>query len=113
MELKKRLNRKGYKGRNRTNHEISELLGIALEKIKKEQKNHPNLIFSAWPGIVGPAIASMSYVSSLHEGALTVVVKQSTLYSVLVQYEGKRILSTIKQQFPNQGVEKIIFKMGQ
>lgn len=104
-----------YRGRYETaltSQHLGSVLSKVLTKINIQQKARPDLLLAFWPQIVGPTIASLTKAESFYEGLLTVKVKNSTLYSLLVQDEKPKILIAMRKKFPNVTLSDIKFKIG-
>lgn len=95
-----------------TNKLAAELLPKLLEKLGKACQDKPDLILATWPQIIGEKLAPMTQAVSFSEGVLTVRIKNSTLYSLLVQHEKARLLKKLKEKFPAAAIRNIIFRMG-
>lgn len=67
---------------------------------------------AAWPAIIGPKLCQMTKAVSFEEGTLTVLVKNSTLYSLLVKHDKMRILKLLRDKFPNTTINNIVFRIG-
>lgn len=101
-------NPRGYRGKKSTNHSAKGLVGKWLSTISGT--NASDEIIAAWPEIVGPKFATMSEAVGLYEGVLRIRVKNSTLYTLFVQYEKERLRSELQARFTL--VKDIDFKMG-
>lgn len=103
---------KNYDGPRRTSKEIKELLPDLLQKIGSNFEGRGDLIIAAWPSIVGERISSMTKALSFQEGILHVNVKNSTLYSLLNQYEKPKLLKALRDKFPTTNIKNIYFRIG-
>lgn len=101
-----------YDGTKVTSHRITDLLPGVLAKIGEVYHQQPDLILAMWSDIIGPKLAAMTQAVSFTEGVLFVRVKNSTLHSLLSQYERVRLLNLLRQKFPNVGIRNICFRMG-
>ena len=99
-------------GTESTNKQVSVLLKGLLARLGKACQDRPDLVLAAWPQIIGEKLASMTQAVSFMEGVLTVRVKNSTLYSLLVQHEKTRLLKSLRDKFPTLAIRNIIFRMG-
>ncbi|MES2344748.1 MAG: DUF721 domain-containing protein [Chlamydiota bacterium] len=95
-----------------TNKQIALLLPKLLSNLGKRCQDRPDLILASWSGIVGEKLAPMAQAVSFSEGVLTVRVKNSTLYSLLMQHEKTRLLKQLREKFPAAAIRNIIFRMG-
>ena len=103
---------KNYDGTAPTGHLLNGVLSGVLAAISDKYQDRPDLVLAAWPMIVGEKIASMAEAVSFDEGTLVVKVKNSTLYSLLVQKERARLLGVLKKKFPTVDIRALHFRMG-
>ena len=103
---------RNYDGPLSTSKQLRELLPEVLNQISLKVKDRPDQILEAWKEIVGGRIANMTRAVSYDAGVLKVLVKNSTLYSLLVEHEKKRLVSAFKEKFPNVSFREISFKIG-
>lgn len=101
-----------YDGSKVTSRHMSSLLHYVLDTIGNNFAVRPDLILAAWPGIVGPQIASSTEAVAFTDGMLYVKVRNSTLYSLLSKHERPRLLAILKSRFPSVQFRGINFKMG-
>ncbi|MEC7839479.1 MAG: DUF721 domain-containing protein [Chlamydiota bacterium] len=112
--MKKRFRRtpRNYDGTGVTTHRLEEVLPQVLSAVDEAFNERPDRIISAWPDIIGPKLAPMTKVDSYHEGILYVIVKNSTLHSLLSQHDRPKLLQKLKQKFPKHNIRNIVFRMG-
>ncbi len=91
---------------------ISEILPGMLEAIEKKKDRKPLAILAYWKEAIGAELFPMTKAVSFKEGVLIVKVKSSTLYSLLCQYEKKKLLKKMQKKFSQEVVREIIFKLG-
>ena len=103
---------KNYDGTDITTHKVSDLLPTVLSQIGQKHNQRPDLVLAAWSDVIGPQLASMTQALSFVDGILTVKVKNSTLHSLLSQNDKNRILSNLRQKFPNVLIKTIFFRIG-
>lgn len=103
---------KYYDGTKATSHHIVDLLPRVLAKIGEVYQNRPDLILLIWPEIIGPKLSMMTQAVSFIDGILLVKVKNSTLHSLLSQYEKIRLLKLLRQKFPRAEIKNIHFRIG-
>lgn len=103
---------KGYDGTKPTTKKMEDVLPNVLAFVEKAFADRPDLILAAWPDILGSKFASMTRAESFVEGLLTVRVANSTLLSLLSQYEKPKLLAKLKERFPSAHIEQLIFKIG-
>lgn len=105
--------RKGYDGVEPTSRKLQSLLPIALMRIEEcYGGGRPDRLLETWGKVVGAEVASMTRAVSFSEGKLLVKVNNSTLYSLLHNYEKGKILFRLQQLFPDVGLKNIIFRIG-
>ena len=97
---------------DRTFYEIKSLLPNFLNKFEKKQRNFPKEIFEKWPEIIGDKFAKWTKPVSFEKGILKVKVISSALYSLLVNYEKKRLLNMLQNNFPEASIRNIKFIIG-
>lgn len=103
---------KNYDGSAPTGRQIRDLLPDVLSKLAKKCNDNPHQILAAWPEIVGERIGKMSRAVAYDSGVLKVYVKNSTLYSLLVEHEKMRLIAAFKKRFPKVNFRDIFFKIG-
>lgn len=103
---------KDYDGSNTTSKSIHELLPQVLKDIGKNYHERGDLVIALWPEVIGPKFSSMAKAISFVDGQLTVVVTNSTLFSLLVKHEKHRLLKTIQEKLPSTNINNIFFRIG-
>lgn len=103
---------KNYDGNTPTGKKIEDLLPEILTNLSGKVSDQPHLIIEAWPQVVGERIAKMSRVVSFDSGILKVLVKNSTLLSLLVEHEKHRLMASFQERFPKVNFQDIFFKIG-
>jgi len=103
---------RNYDGVGQTSHRVTDLLPRVMHKIGAVYKERPDLIFAAWPELLGEKIAPMTQPVSFEEGVLIVKVKNSTLFSLLQNKEKPRLLKSLRQKFPRTVIKTILFRIG-
>ncbi|MBJ7450153.1 MAG: DUF721 domain-containing protein [Parachlamydiales bacterium] len=103
---------RNYDGLQPTGRQIKDLLPHVLKQISQTYGQRADLLFAAWPQIIGPQLAPMTKPLSYHDGVLTIMVRNSTLHSLLSQHEKPRILKNLKDKFPSTKIVNIVFRMG-
>ncbi|MGR3974050.1 MAG: DUF721 domain-containing protein [Candidatus Rhabdochlamydia sp.] len=69
-------------------------------------------VLAYWHQVINPDWASMTRPISFEKGIIVVHVKNSALYSILVQHEGAQILKKLQHQFPQSGINRLTFRIG-
>jgi hypothetical protein len=95
-----------------TSKDLSSLLPEWLTKVSVRFQDRPDLILLAWPELIGEKLAPMTTAVSFIEGVLTVKVKNSSLYSLLVQHEKAKLQSRLQKKFPSVRILNIVFRLG-
>jgi hypothetical protein len=95
-----------------TNKEVSGLLEEWMAKASRTFQDRPDLILLSWPEIIGEKLAPMTTAVSFVEGILTIRVRNSSLYSLLVQHERKRLLGVLQKKYPAVTIRNIVFRLG-
>ncbi|MBM3198818.1 MAG: DUF721 domain-containing protein [Chlamydiae bacterium] len=103
---------RNYDGVALTGKELSSLLPKWLAKVQNTFQDRPDLILLAWPDVVGAKLAAMTTAVSFLEGILLVRVKNSSLYSLLVQHEKPRLQKELQKRFPSVIIKNIVFRLG-
>lgn len=103
---------KNYDGTKPTGKTLKELLPSALSRIDQRWKVGGADLLKFWPVLIGPKLAKMTRSVSFEDGILTVVVQSSTLYSLLCQHEKMRLLTELREKFPQTQVRNIHFRIG-
>ncbi len=95
-----------------TGKEISDLLPEWIAKASFRFQDRPDLILLAWPEVIGERLAPMTTAVSFINGILTVKVKNSSLYSLLMQHEKVKLLIQMQKKFPSVKIQNIVFRLG-
>jgi len=102
----------GYNGIAPTGRTIKDLLPKVMSSISKNAKQRHDLIFAAWPDIIGPKCAGMTKAVFFKDGILYVKVSNSTLLSLLMQHERTKLLKKLRKAFPSVTIKSIYFRLG-
>jgi hypothetical protein len=92
-----------------TNRHLKDLLSGALREIETKRMERPDQILAGWGEVIDPQWRGMTEATAFEKGTLMVKVKNSGLYSLLVQ-QHKRLEKKLQEKFPQ--VKKIIFRIG-
>jgi hypothetical protein len=95
-----------------TNKQMKDLLPKVLSQMGAIHRDRPDLMIAAWPQIIGEKLASMTKAICFEKGILVVKVSNSTLYSLLSQYERGRLLKNLREKFPSVEIKNIHFRSG-
>jgi hypothetical protein len=91
---------------------MDRVLEGVLAKIAGMRAARSDEVLLAWPSIVGERLAPMTRALSFEGGTFVVEVKNSTLYSLLVQKERGRLLGVLQRRFPTVQIRSLQFRMG-
>ncbi len=95
-----------------TTQSVADMLSTFLNRIQRARKDKPEEIIAAWPQLIGEKYAPMTQAIGFSSGVLRVIVKNSTLYSLLVQNEKPRLIRILRKQFPHADIRDIAFRIG-
>lgn len=98
--------RRNYSGTENPIKKMSDLLAEIVSDLKQQDNGE---IFQFWLDLVGEKMAPLTEPISFYEGVLTVKVKSSTLYSLLVAYEKPRLLQRLQEKF---SIRNLVFRVG-
>jgi predicted nucleic acid-binding Zn ribbon protein len=96
---------------NPTGTSLKRLLPKILDEINRVHHLRPDMLLSAWGGLVGPKLAPMTRATKFEKNVLYINVNNSTLNSLLVQ-EKFRLLKKLQEKFPQLAIRNIIFRIG-
>jgi hypothetical protein len=91
---------------------IKDLLPNVINKIGSRYSKNDKNILSDWKNIIGEKLAPLTIAKSINDGKLLVIVKSSTLYSLLVQHEKFKILKILQKKYSKAVIKDIIFRIG-
>lgn len=100
---------RNYSGTENPAKKIVDLLPDVLSDLGKKRKNPREEIFQFWQELLGEKMAPLTEPVSFLDGVLTVKVKSSTLYSLLVAHERPRLLSRLQEKF---AIRNLVFRVG-
>ena len=103
---------KGYDEVEPTGKDLSKLLPEWLAKASSRFQSRPDLVLLAWPEVIGEKLAPMTEALSFIDGILTVKVRNSSLYSLLIQHEKKKLQKQLQKRMPSVDIRDIIFRLG-
>ena len=91
---------------------INDILPIVLNKIDiKFQKKEKNILLY-WKNIIGEKLAPLTEAKKIVDGKLYIIVKSSTLYSLLSTQEKPKILNLLQKKYSKAVIKDIIFRRG-
>lgn len=107
-----RRTRRNYVGIKNPQKKIEDVLPSLLCEMEKRHFGKSEQIIEQWSEIIGPRFSKLAKATFFKDGALHVMVKTATLYSLLVQHEKPRLLKQIQKKFPNESIYNIVFRIG-
>jgi hypothetical protein len=100
---------RNYSGVQSPNKKLAELVPDFMSDLGKKMKDPREEIFRFWVILIGEKMAPLTEPVSFADGILTVKVKSSTLYSLLVTHERPRLLARLQEKF---SIRNLIFRVG-
>ena len=100
---------KNYSGVENPVKKMADLLPEVLADLGRKAADPRDEIFRFWKNLIGEKMATLTEPISFAEGVLTVKVKSSTLYSLLVTHERPRLLGRLQEKF---SIRNLIFRVG-
>ncbi|HSX10224.1 MAG TPA: DUF721 domain-containing protein [Chlamydiales bacterium] len=88
---------------------MGDLLPDLLNDLGRKVKDPREEMFRFWNELMGEKMASLTEPVSFADGVLTVKVKSSTLYSLLVTHERPRLLGRLQEKF---SIRNLVFRVG-
>jgi Dna[CI] antecedent, DciA len=95
-----------------SNKLIKNYLPNILIDIENKYSKNPRFILDYWPKLIGKQLSPMTKAVSFENNTLIVLVKSSTLLSILRQQEKKRLLKLMQDKFSKGTIKNIVFKIG-
>ncbi len=114
-QIKKKYTRTpyAYNGSELTSHALQDILPHIVERLNRAAEQRPQKILDAWHEIVDPRIASMTKAMRFENRILHVLVKNSTVLSLLsVPQDKERILAILRKKFAGVQIDSIQYKSG-
>ncbi len=100
---------RNYSGTENPLKKASDLLPGMLSKLRCKASDSKEDLFRFWFDLIGERYAHLTEPASFFDGILTVKVKSSTLYSLLVAHEKLRLLQRLQEKF---SVRDLVFRVG-
>jgi hypothetical protein len=100
---------RNYKGVENPAKKMADLLPDMLAEVGRKRGDRSEEIFSFWKELMGEKMAPLTEPISFADGILTVKVKSSTLYSLLVTQERPRLLGRLQEKF---SIRNLAFRAG-
>jgi hypothetical protein len=101
-----------YDGSSLTTRPLSQLLPRFLEEIGRKCEERHDLVIAAWPAVIGSQLAHMTEATAFIDGVLTVKVRNSPLYALLVRDDRSRLIKNLRDKFPGVTIKTISFRLG-
>jgi hypothetical protein len=99
---------RNYQGTKNPGVKLKDLLPEFLDDIGSRASDPREEIYRFWFELIGEKYAPLTE-PSFEEGILTVKVKSSTLYSLLVSHERPRLLKRLVEKF---SIKNLVFRVG-
>lgn len=100
---------RNYSGTQSPVKKMADLLPELMSDLGHKVKDPREEIFLFWQDLMGEKMALLTEPVSFVDGVLTVKVKSSTLYSLLVTHERPRLLGRLQEKF---SIRNLIFRVG-
>ncbi len=100
---------RNYSGTENPVKKMTDLLPDVMSDLGRNVKDPREEIYQFWKDLIGEKMAPLTEPVSFVDGVLTVKVKSSTLYSLLVAHERPRLLSRLQEKF---SIRNLNFRMG-
>lgn len=100
---------RNYSGVENPAKKVADLLPEMLHDLGKKRGDPKEEIFRFWRELMGENRAALTEPVSYFDGVLTVKVKSSTLYSLLVSHERSSLLGRLQEKF---SIRNLIFRVG-
>lgn len=100
---------RNYAGVRNPVKKMADLLPDLLADLGRKSKDPKEAVFRFWVDLIGEKMAPLTEPVSLVDGVLTVKVKNSTLYSLLVTHERSRLLGRLQEKF---SIRNLVFRVG-
>lgn len=100
---------RNYSGTQNPTKKVVDLIPDLLDDLRIKIKDPKEEMFQFWMVLIGEKMAPLTEPISFVDGLLTVKVKSSTLYSLLVTVEKPRLLARLREKF---SIRDIAFRVG-
>lgn len=102
-----------YNGSKLTSHALQDILPHIVERLNRTAMQKPQKVIEAWQEMVDPRFASMTRAVRFENRVLYVLVKNSTVLSLLsVPQDKERIVALLRQKFQGVQIDYIQYKLG-
>lgn len=96
-----------------TSKHLGDLAQAYLNEIGKKVGTNPRLVLGLWSEIVGAHIAPMTKATRFENSVLYVLVRNSTLLSLLHRKDDKeRLVRAFQSRAPGINISDIVFRLG-
>lgn len=96
----------------RSGRQIRDLLPWVLRQISRRVHGDREQVLAIWPTVIGDRLSAFARAVDFDEGNLTIIVANSTLYSLLSTRDRTRLLRELRERLPNVEIKKLNFRMG-
>lgn len=100
-----------YDGTQVSTKRLQDVLPGVLQQFSTKYQAKPQAVLSSWSKIIGPELAVLTKANRFEDGVLHVLVKNSTLLSLL-NIDKQKILQNIRQTLPGIQIGNIVFRIG-
>jgi hypothetical protein len=100
---------RNYSGTENPVKKVADLLPEVMGDLGIRCSNPKEELFQLWAELMGEKMKNLTEPLSFVDGVLTVKVKSSTLYSLLVTHERPRLLGKLQEKF---SVRNLVFRVG-
>ncbi len=99
---------RNYSGVENPSKKMADLLPGILNDLGRKVGDQKEEVFRFWKELIGEKMAPLTDPISLVDGVLTVKVKSSTLYSLLVTHERPRLLGRLQEKFSIRNLKFLV-----
>jgi hypothetical protein len=100
---------RNYSGTENPQKKLTDLLPDYLSHLDKKVQDPKEAVFRFWFELMGEKMGPLTEPVSFCDQVLTVKVKSSTLYSLLVTHERPRLLKRLQEKF---SIRNLVFRVG-
>lgn len=102
-----------YDGSKPTSRRLGDLLPGMMSKLGSLYKSQPEVLLNAWQSVIGEKFFPFTRAQRFESGVLTVLVKNSTLFSLLNNpVDKQRLITELRKRVPGAVLNQIVFRIG-
>jgi len=102
-----------YDGSKPTSRRLRDLLPSVMSKLGSLYKSQPEVVLNAWQHVIGEKFLPFTRAARFENGVLLVLVKNSTLFSLLNNpVDKQRLVNELRKRAPGAIVNQIVFRIG-